>query len=363
MLNYKDLKHSDNGMPTWDGFLGPTLQTASTKDIWQLRDLEQAVIKAVNLPENLANLHYASKYHDSVSMNRINFAISDLKISGLLNCPKRGYYEISDLGKKTLSELGVNITAKYVHSLPMYVEYQKKRKQNASDEKADNDIQSLELTEGQIDNWFEKQKDNLSDELLTVEYQKKRKQNASDEKADNDIQSLELTEGQIDNWFEKQKDNLSDELLTKLRKTDPYVFEHMMIELMTRMGYKGADSEAFVTQKSNDGGIDGILNQDALGLRKIYVQVKRYAEDNTVGRQTISQFHGDLDLQGAGSGVFITTSSFTRSAEEAGKKFNIRLIDGEALTKLMIEYKVGVQVQDTFELLEIDNDFFERKDR
>ena len=176
-------------------------------------------------------------------------------------------------------------------------------------------------------------------------YQKQRKQNSSDEKADNDIQSLELTEGQIHNWFDKQKENLSDELLTKLRKTDPYVFEHMMIELMTRMGYKGADGEAFVTQKSNDGGIDGILNQDALGLRKIYVQVKRYAEDNTVGRQTISQFHGDLDLQGAGSGVFITTSSFTRSAEEAGKKFNIRLIDGEALTKLMIEYKVGVQVQ------------------
>ena len=147
-----------------------------------------------------------------------------------------------------------------------------------------------------------------------------------------------------------------------LYMTTVYEFEHMMIELMTRMGYKGADGEAFVTQKSNDGGIDGILNQDALGLRKIYVQVKRYAEDNTVGRQTISQFHGDLDLQGAGSGVFITTSSFTRSAEEAGKKFNIRLIDGEALTKLMIEYKVGVQVQSTYELLEIDNDFFDKSD-
>ncbi|GMM14544.1 hypothetical protein LABF186_16610 [Lactobacillus amylovorus subsp. animalium] len=75
-------------------------------------------------------------------------------------------------------------------------------------------------------------------------YQKQRKQNSSDEKADNDIQSLELTEGQIHNWFDKQKENLSDELLTKLRKTDPYVFEHIMIELMTRMGYKGADGEA-----------------------------------------------------------------------------------------------------------------------
>ncbi|MDB6262851.1 hypothetical protein ODV15_09890 [Lactobacillus amylovorus] len=107
-------------------------------------------------------------------------------------------------------------------------------------------------------------------------YQKQRKQNSSDEKADNDIQSLELTEGQIHNWFDKQKENISDELLTKLRKTDPYVFEHIMIELMTRMGYKGAD--------------------------------------------------------------------------------------GEALTKLMIEYKVGVQVQHTFELLEIDNDFFDKRD-
>lgn len=315
MQNYKDLKHSDNGMPTWEGFIGPTLQIASTKELWQLHDLEQAVIKAVNLPENLATLRYTSKYHDLVAENRVNFAISDLKLSGLLNCPKRGHYEISNLGKKALSEFGTNINAKYVHSLSKYVEYQQKRKQNTSDEKAEDDIQSLELTSSQIEN-----------------------------------------------WFDKQKDNLSDELLTKLRKTDPYVFEHMMIELMTRMGYKGADGEAFVTQKSNDGGIDGILNQDALGLRKIYVQVKRYAEDNTVGRQTISQFHGDLDLQGAGSGVFITTSSFTRSAEEAGKKFNIRLIDGEALTKLMIEYKVGVQVRQTFELLEIDNDFFDKKD-
>lgn len=302
-------------MPTWDSFLGLVLQIASTKRLWKKQDLIDATIKEVRIPEKLATLRYASRYHDLVADNRVGWAISDLKLAGLLDNPKRGYYGISDLGKKTLSELGTDITAKYVHSLPKYVEYQKKRKQNASEEKSDNDIRSLELTEGQIHN-----------------------------------------------WFDKRKDDLSDKLLTKLRKTDPYVFEHMMIELMTRMGYKGADGEAFVTQKSNDGGIDGILNQDALGLWKIYVQVKRYAEDNTVGRQTISQFHGDLDLQGAGSGVFITTSSFTRSAEEAGKKFNIRLIDGEALTKLIIEYKVGVQVQDTFELLEIDNDFFERKD-
>lgn len=115
-----------------------------------------------------------------------------------------------------------------------------------------------------------------------------------------------------------------------------------MINLMTKMGYKGANGDAFVTQKSNDEGIDGILNQDALGLRKVFVQVKRYVEKNTVGRQVISQFHGDLDLQGADAGVFITTSSFTSGAEEAAKRFNIKLIDGEMLTKLMVQYKVGV---------------------
>lgn len=312
MIDYKILKHSENGMPTWDGFLGPTLKVAETEENWQLQDLEMAVIQAVNLPEDLAQLRYTSKYHDLVAKNRINFAISDLKISGLLNCPKRGCYEISEFGKRTLEERGMNITAKFIHSLPMYVEYQKKRKQNSSDENEDNDIQSFELTEKQISN-----------------------------------------------WFDKQKEDLSEALLTKLRNTDPFVFENMMIQLMSKMGYKGADGKAFVTQKSNDGGIDGILNQDALGLRKIYVQVKRYAEDNTVSRQTISQFHGDLDLQGAGTGVFITTSSFTKGAEAVAKRFNIKLIDGEALTKLMIGYKVGVQVKSTHELYEIDDDFFE----
>lgn len=188
------------------------------------------------------------------------------------------------------------------------------------------------------------------------EYQKKRMQNLSNEKWDN---AFKLTEYQIHNWFDKQKEDLSEAILTKLKNTDPFVFENIMIKLMSKMGYKGADEKVFVTQKSNDGGIDDILNQDALGLRKIYVQVKCYAEDNTVSRQTISQFHGDLDLQGgAGTSVFITTSSFTKGAEATAKRFNINLINGETLIKLMIRYKVGVQVRDIYKLYEIDNDFF-----
>ena len=271
MQNYTTLKHSENGMPIWDSFYSPVLQVALTKDLWKLQDLKDATIKAIALPEKLATLRYASRYHDLVADNRIGWAISDLKLAGLLDNPKRGYYKISELGKKAEEEYGLNITKNYVHSLPKYVEHQKN------------------------------------------------KTNKSKEESENDIQSLELTPSQIDNWFEKQKDDLSAALLTKLRKVDPGKFEDMMINLLSKMGYKGPDGDAWVTQKTNDGGIDGILNQDPLGLRKVLIQVKRYEEGNNVGRQTISQFHGDLDLQGADRGVFITTSSFTKGAEMAAK--------------------------------------------
>lgn len=314
MQDYTTLKHSENGMPIWDSFYSPVLQVALTKDLWKIQDLKDATIKAVALPEKLATLRYASRYHDLVADNRVGWAISDLKLAGLLDNPKRGYYKISELGKKAVEENELNITKNFVHSLPKYIEHQKN------------------------------------------------KTSKSKENTDSDIQSLELTIPQIENWFNKQKDDLSDKLLTKLRKTDPGKFEEMMISLLSKMGYKGPDGDAWVTQKTNDGGIDGILNQDPLGLRKVLIQVKRYEEGNNVGRQTISQFHGDLDLQGADRGVFITTSSFTKGAETAAKTFNIKLIDGDTLTKLMINYKVGVQVQQTYELLEIDNDFFDKKD-
>ncbi|MBN6048713.1 restriction endonuclease [Lactobacillus helveticus] len=315
MINYKQLKHNDNGIPTWDAFLGPLLYVANTKVQCNRRQLVNETLKEIKLPEELLEMVYPSKYHDRIAYNHANWAISDLKISGLLHSPKRGEYEITELGKSILKQYGTNITRSLVHSQPAYLEHKKNLKnRNTTDN--DSDIQ--------------------------------------------DEQALDLTENQIQNWFDKQNDDLTDALLEKLRKTDSYQFEHMMIHLLIKMGYKGTEGGALVTQKSNDGGIDGILNQDALGFRKVYVQVKRYAEKNTVGRQAISQFHGDLDLQQADNGVFITTSSFTNGAEQAAKRFNIKLIDGDALTKLMIQYKVGVQVKNTYELLEIDDDFFDQ---
>lgn len=258
-------------------------------------------------------LQYPSKYHDLVAPNRINWALSDLKISGLLTAPKRGLYQITSLGQDALNKYGINITREYIHSQPAYLDHQKKIK---SKKEIDN-----EITEDQ---------------------------------------TFELSEKQIRDWFEKQNSDLSETLIAKLRKTDPYQFEEMMVKLLNAMGYKGTNGQSVVTQKSNDGGIDGIINQDPLGLRTVYIQVKRYAENNVVGSPEINSFFGALRRKQADRGVFITTSSFTKDAKEAAKQLNIALVDGEMLTNLMIQYKVGVQVSQTYELYDIDDDFFEQ---
>ena len=310
MIDYKTLKHSDNGMPTWDAFLGPILQVANTKEKWIGKDLNNAVLAEINLHKELETHRYSSKYHDLVAYNRSGWALSDLKLSGLLESPERSVYKISELGKKILKEHGLNITRELVHSQPAYVEHQKTLKN----------------------------KDKVND--------------VSEE------QTFEITEKQISNWFNKQTSDLAEQLLTKLRSTDPYQFEHMMVTLLSNMGYKGTDGQSLVTQKSNDGGIDGIINQDPLGLQTIYVQVKRYAENNVIGSPEIDSFSGALRRKRADRGVFITTSSFTSGARQAAKQLNIALVDGEMLTNLMIQYKVGVQIRQVYELYDIDDDFF-----
>lgn len=312
MIDYRTLKHSDNGMPTWDAFLGPVLQVASTKREWIRKEFTQAVLDEVNLPEELAKLRYTSKPHYLIAYNRVAWALSELKLSGLLNSPRRSIYRISETGKEALYKYGLNITRNFVHSQSAYIEHQNKLKNK---KEIDNDI--------------------------------------------TEDQTFELTEKQIKDWFDKQSSDLSEKLIAKLRSTDPYQFEHMMVQLLNEMGYKGTNGQSVVTQKSNDGGIDGIINQDPLGLRTVYVQVKRYSEKNVVGSPEINSFFGALRRKQADRGVFITTSSFTSDAREAAKQLNIALVDGEMLTNLMIQYKVGVQVSQTYELYDIDDDFFE----
>ena len=125
------------------------------------------------------------------------------------------------------------------------------------------------------------------------------------------------------------------------------------------MGYCGTDGQAITMQATRDGGIDGVIQQDALGLQNIYIQVKRYAKSNSVGSRTIHS--GALQERSAGnsnSGVFITTSSYTQDALISANRLHIKVIDGEQLAKLIIKYKVGIKTINQFPIYEINKDDF-----
>jgi restriction system protein len=145
-----------------------------------------------------------------------------------------------------------------------------------------------------------------------------------------------------------------------MAKMDPYKFEHLVVDLLSRMGYGGSREEAAqVTKRSNDGGIDGVINEDRLGLDVVYVQAKRWQED--IGRKEIQSFVGALAGHQATKGVFITTSGFRPTAKEYAAQISqkVVLIDGKRLTDLMIEHDVGVSPVRSIHLKRIDTDYFE----
>lgn len=310
MIDYTTLKHSSDGMPTWDAYLGIILKLATNKPLWTADELKTAAVNELDLPDELRNKKYNSKYMGNVAKNRAGFALSNLKIAGYLHSPKRGEYEITQLGKNAWEKYGLNLTRAVVHEEPLYKQYKtKKVKDKSTNSDASESI------------------DSLNKEL-------------------------------IQDWFNQKTDELKDQLLAKLTEMNPYAFEGLMVELLNRMGYKGPNGQSIVTQKSNDNGIDGVIYQDALGLQKVYLQVKRYAPNNPVGRPEITSFSGAVKLKHTDRGVFITTSTFTTGAEEAAQNLNITTIDGEMLTNLMVQYRVGVEEAKTYHIYRINKDDF-----
>lgn len=171
---------------------------------------------------------------------------------------------------------------------------------------------------------------------------------------------LDPTE-QIETGIARIHETVAADLLGRLHGNDPAFFEQAVLDLLIAMGYGGTEGRATRTQLVGDGGIDGIVDQDALGLSRIYVQAKRYALDSAVGRPEIQGFVGALHGNQANQGVFITTGRFSSGARSYAETIPTRvvLIDGARLAALMIRYGVGVQVRRTVQIVEVDEDFFE----
>lgn len=242
--------------------------------------------------------------------NRVGWAISHLTKSGALVRPERGFYVISEVGRALYSSFPTATRA----------------------------------------------------EVMKVTGYRRTKPAASpsiDDSIDIETDALDPSE-LIDRGIRQIHAEVSAELLVRLLSKSPTFFEEAVVKLLVAMGYGGAEGQATVTKQSNDGGIDGIIDQDTLGLNRVYIQAKRYAPDNTVGRPELQGFVGALSGKADG-GVFITTGRFSPGARDYAEVVPTRiiLIDGERLTSLMIRYGVGVQAKQVVQLVEIDEDFFE----
>jgi restriction system protein len=250
-----------------------------------------------------------------VIANRIGWARSYMKKACLLSDPRRGHFQITDRGKELLKKNPTSIKTKDLKQYEEFNEFQRKSNQRGG-------------TEEQVE---EHSAYSTPEEALEYGYQR-------------------LTE------------NLADELLEKIMACAPSFFERLVIELLVKMGYGGSLKEAAsIVGKSGDAGIDGIIKEDKLGLDAIYVQAKRW--ESVVGRPEIQKFAGALLGQKAKKGIFITTSGYTKEAADYVKDIDAKivLIDGDSLTKLMIDHNLGISTVQTYAIKRVDSDYFEEE--
>jgi restriction system protein len=250
--------------------------------------------------------------------NRVAWAKLHLKAAGLIENPVRGRVRISDLGRKALRQKPPAINMKFLKQYPAYREFTGKA---APADRSDDSGETVPI-----------------EERLTP---------------------LEL----IDASYKSLRQATVEDLLSRLRACSPSFFESVVVRLLMAMGYGGVTGDATVTGKSGDGGIDGVIKQDKLGLDVVCIQAKRW--DGPVGRPIIQGFVGSMDYIRAKKGVILTTSTFTKDAVDfveriEGKK--VVLINGDQLADLMIEHGLGVTTTKTYEIKDVSNDFFDESE-
>jgi len=245
----------------------------------------------------------------SVFMNRVAWAKAHLKKAVLLESPSRGLYKITPRGLEALAQSNQQINLKYLKQFEKY-------------------------SVGNASNSNTKDEPKPSDTLTPSEH--------------------------IEIGYQRIREEIEGELLSKIKESSPAFFEHLVVELLVAMGYGGSRKDAGQTiGRSGDGGIDGVIKEDRLGLDAIYIQAKRW--EGVVGRPEIQKFAGALQGQRARKGVFITTSGFTKEAIEYVSMIDnkIVLMGGKELTGLMIDYDVGVSRIASYDVKRIDSDYFE----
>ena len=293
-------------IPKWHEFMAPILRVMADGETRDRSEITESAADEVGLTadERAVTLTTGQPMY----ANRVGWAISHLTKAGALQRPERGRYIIDDAGRRLLDSYPL-VTRDDVETVTGY-----RRTRSVVDTPSDQT---------------------------------------------SEIESLNPAE-LIDQGIKQIHAEVASELLTRLLAKSPTFFEQTVVDLLVAMGYGGADGQARVTSASNDGGIDGVIDQDTLGLSRVYIQAKRYSPDNAVGRPEVQGFVGALSGMADG-GVFITTGRFSPGARQYADAVPTRiiLIDGARLTTLMIRFGIGVQTKQTVKIVEIDEDFFE----
>ncbi len=299
-------------IPKFTDFMSPMLEWLQDGEAKHYKSYTPFIVDKLKISEDDQNILLNSG--QPLFENRYGWARLYLKNAGLLEVPQRGQIKITDTGLSFFKS-GKTITGvKDLEQFPKYNEWRSKEK--------------VENNEVAVDAVI----DERSPE--------------------------ELIETNVRNLNEI----LTDELLERVKQISPSDFEYLVVKLLTSMGYGGSLKDAgVVIGKSGDGGIDGIISEDRLGLSKIYIQAKRW--EGSVGDVELRNFIGSISSRGATKGVFITTSDYTKQAKETidrnKSSMEIVLINGKELAKLMVEFNLGVSVVATYQVKKIDGDFFE----
>ena len=299
-------------IPDYQTCMLPFLRHLSDGADHTLRDTEESLAEHFKLTST-ERAELLPSGQQGVFKNRIGWARTYLKKAGLLESPKRGVFKITARGLKTIASVPTRIDAKYLEQFPEFVEFRDVSKPESGS------VAAVELPPSKT----------TPEEAIELAHQGLREQ-------------------------------LAAELITRILSCSPTFFEQLVVELLVKMGYGGSRRDAGERiGQTGDGGIDGIIKEDKLGLDTIFIQAKRW--QGSVGRPEIQKFVGALQGQRAKKGVFITTSSYTAEAADYATRIDTKvvLIDGKQLAGLMIDFDVGVASAATYVVKRIDSDYFE----
>lgn len=299
-------------IPDYQSLMRPVLECAKNEPR-KISDVVDEISDLLGLSEEDRQQMLPSGQQTTIA-NRVHWARSYLKQAGLVQNPKRGWFELTERGQAVASDPTIQVDAKFLSQFEEFQDFKSRTKDSETDVARDVDDSV-----------------HTPDESLLTAHSRL---NAA----------------------------LASNLLDSIRKASPEFFEHLIVELFLAMGYGGTSEGAGrALGQTGDNGVDGVIDQDPLGVDQIYLQAKRYAAGNNIGAGDVRNFFGALSIHKATKGIFVTTSAFSTSAIQTAENLGSRivLIDGAKLAKLMIRYNIGCRDKDVLHIKELDEAFFD----